>query len=530
MRANMRLLLGAAVVALGVGGAARAETPPGTLVMADFIDDMISLDPAEAYEFSGLEAVAQFYDRLMTYPVDNVADLKGLVVETWSVSDDGKVFTLKIRDGIKFHSGNALTAKDVEYSLRRVVALNKSPGFILTQFGFSAENMSETIKATDDRTVVLTLAKPYAPTFLLYCLTSGIGSVVDMKLAEEHASGGDYGYAWMKTNSAGSGPFKLRAWKPNESWTADANADYWQGAPSFKRVVVRHIPESGTQRLLLEKGDIDIARKLTPEDIAAVAKSADIKVEKSPKGALWYLGLNQKNEQLAKPEVREALKWLVDYNGIVDNIMKGKAIVRQTILPQGFLGALGETPYKLDVPKAKELLAKAGLPDGFAVTMDVRNNSPSRDMAQAIQATWGQAGVRVELIPADNKQTLTKYRARSHDIYLGEWGPDYQDPHTNADGFLSNTDNTDAGKGGVLAWRNAWKDDALTAKVQAAVLESDAAKRVAAYEELQRQALAVSPFVIMAQNIELIASRKGVSGMTWGPSYDDNRYATGRKE
>jgi peptide/nickel transport system substrate-binding protein len=115
MRANMRLLLGAAVVALGVGGAARAETPAGTLVMADFIDDMISLDPAEAYEFSGLEAVAQFYDRIMTYPVDNVADLKGLVAESWSVSDDGKVFTLKIRDGIKFHSGNALTAKDVEY-------------------------------------------------------------------------------------------------------------------------------------------------------------------------------------------------------------------------------------------------------------------------------------------------------------------------------------------------------------------------------------------------------------------------------
>jgi hypothetical protein len=185
-------------------------------------------------------------------------------------------------------------------------------------------------------------------------------------------------------------------------------------------------PGDGTQRLLLEKGDIDIARKLTPEDLTAVGKSPDIAVEKSPKGALWYMGLNQKNANLAKPEVREALKWLVDYNGIVDNIMKGKAIVRQTILPQGFLGALGDTPYKLDVPKAKELLAKAGLPDGFAVTIDVRNNSPSRDMAQAIQATWGQAGVRVELIPADNKQTLTKYRARSHDIYLGEWGPDYQ--------------------------------------------------------------------------------------------------------
>jgi peptide/nickel transport system substrate-binding protein len=528
MGARLALWVGAAVMALGIG-AARAETPKDVLVMADFIDDMISLDPAEAYEFSGLEAVAQFYDRLITYPADNVADIKGLVAESWTVSDDGKQFTFKIRDGIKFHSGNLLTAKDVEYSLQRVVALNKSPGFILTQFGFTADNMKETIRASDDRTLVLTLAKPYAPTFLLYCLTSGIASVVDSKVAEEHATGGDWGYAWLKTNSAASGPFKLRSWKPNENWSADANAEYWQGAPGFKRVIVRHIPETGTQRLLLEKGDIDIARKLTPEDLKAVAQNPEITIEKSPKGALWYMGLNQKNEYLAKPEVREALKWLVDYDGIVDNIMQGQALVHQTILPEGFLGASKEVPYKLDPAKAKELLTKAGLPDGFKVTMDVRNNSPSKDMAQAIQASWGEAGVQVEIIPADNKQTLTKYRARSHDIYLGEWGPDYQDPHTNADGFVTNTDNTDTGKGGVLAWRNAWQDDELTKMVADAVLERDAGKRVATYEELQKKVLATSPFVIMAQKVEVIASRKNVSGMVWGPSFDDNKYWQGKK-
>jgi peptide/nickel transport system substrate-binding protein len=534
MRAGLRLLVGAAVVALGVGAGgagARAETPEGVLVMADFIDDMISLDPAEAYEFSGLEAVAQFYDRLMTYPVDNVADLRGHVAESWTVSDDGRVFTFKIRDGIRFHSGNPLTARDVEYSLRRVVALNKSPGFILTQFGFSPENMGETIKATDDRTLVLTLAKPYAPTFLLYCLTSGIASVVDSKVAEEHASGGDYGYAWLKTNSAASGPFRLRAWKPNENWSADANPDYWQGAPKgFKRVIVRHVPETGTQRLLLEKGDIDIARKLTPEDLAAMAKNPDIAVERSPKGALWYLGLNQKNPNLAKPEVREALKWLVDYDAIADNILQGKGVVHQTILPNGFLGALDERPYRYDVAKAKELLAKAGLADGFAVTMDTRNNSPTKDMAQAIQAMWGQAGVRVELIPQDDKQNLTKYRARAHEVIIQRWGPDFQDPHTNADGFVRNTDNTDTGKGGVLAWRNSWQDDELTALVEAAALERDAGKRTAMYAELQRKTLERSPFVIMAQEVEVIASRKNVKGMIWGPSFDDNRYWQGSKE
>src|SRR3954469_3223234 len=162
MGKRIGLLLGAAAtaaLAMGVGQAS-AATPKDTLVMADFIDDMISLDPAEAYEFSGLEAVAQFYDRLITYPADNVADIKGLVAESWQISDDGLIFTFKIRDGIKFHSGNPLTAKDVEYSLRRVVGLNKTPGFILTQFGFSPDNMAERIKATDNRTLVLKLEKP----------------------------------------------------------------------------------------------------------------------------------------------------------------------------------------------------------------------------------------------------------------------------------------------------------------------------------------------------------------------------------
>ena len=531
MRGLFKLGVGAALMALAVGMApARAETPKDGLVMADFIDDMISLDPAEVLEFSAAEIQAQIYDRLVTYPVDDVSKLEGLVAESWSVSDDGKQVTFKIRPGIKFHSGNPLTAQDVAYSLQRVVKLNLSPGFILTQFGFTPDNMAETIKATDDSTLVLTMDQPYAPTFLLYCLTSGVGSVVDSKLVMEHEKDGDMGHEWLKTNSAGSGPFKLRAWKPNESVAMDGNPDYWRGAPKFKRVVTRHIPEPATQRLLLEKGDIDIARKLSPEDLAAVASNPDIKVTPSPKGAIWYLGLNQKNPNLAKPEVREAMKYLVDYDAIVGTILKGKAQTHQSFLPQGFLGAISDTPYKLDVAKAKELLAKAGLPDGFKVTMDTRNNSPTKDIAQAIQATMGQAGIEIEIIPADNKQTLTKYRAREHDIYIGQWGPDYQDPHTNAETFAMNVDNKDDAKSKTLAWRNAWDIPEMTAQTQAAVLERDAAKRATTYEAIQREHQQISRFVIFGQEIEKIAARSNVQGMIWGPSFDDNKYWQGYKD
>jgi peptide/nickel transport system substrate-binding protein len=532
MRKLFGLGLGAALAALAAGTVAplRAETPKDGLVMADFIDDMITLDPAEVFEFSGAEAQAQIYDRLVTYPVDDVSKLEGLVAESWTVSDDGLQVTFKIRPGISFHSGNPLTAQDVAYSLQRVVKLDLTPGFILTQFGFTPENMAETVKATDDATLVLTLDKPYAPTFLLYCLTAGVGSVVDSKLVREHEQDGDMGHGWLKTNSAGSGPFKLRAWKPNESIAYDANPDYWRGAPKFKRIITRHIPEPATQRLLLEKGDVDIARKLSPEDIKAVAGMDGIDVVRAPKGAIWYMGLNQKNEHLAKPEVREALKWLVDYDALVGSILQGKAEVHQAFLPKGFLGAIDDEPYRFDLAKGKELLAKAGLPDGFKVTMTARNNSPTKDLAQAIQASWGQAGVQVEIIPGDEKQNLTVYRARQHDIYIGRWGPDYQDPHTNAETFASNPDNADDAKSKPLAWRNAWDIPEMTEVTRAAILERDAGKRAATYEELQREHQKVSPFVIFAQETETPAVRENVKGMIWGPSFDDNKYWQGHKE
>ena len=138
------------------------------------IDDLISLDPAEVFEFTGAEYAANVYDRLVTYPPDDVTNLQGHVAESWEIADDGKTYTFKIRPGITFHTGNPLTAEDAACSLQRVVKLNQTPGFILTQFGFTPENVDERIKAIDDETFEVELDKPYAPTFLLYCLTATV--------------------------------------------------------------------------------------------------------------------------------------------------------------------------------------------------------------------------------------------------------------------------------------------------------------------------------------------------------------------
>jgi peptide/nickel transport system substrate-binding protein len=518
----------AAVALAFAGTAAFAGTPKDTVVMAKQIDDIISLDPAESFEFSGSEVVANLYDRLVGHDVKDVTKLHGELAESWNVAGDGRTFTFRMRPNLRFHSGNPVTAEDAAWSLQRVVLLNKAPGYIIAQFGFTKDNVAQRIRAVDASTLVLQTEKAVAPTFLYYCLAAVVGSIVDSRLVQANAHGDDLGNDWLKTHSAASGAFSLRSWRANDAYTMEANPDWYGGAPKAKRIVVRHVAEPATQRLLLEKGDVDYARNLTKDQLAAIAANKDLAIDRGHKGTIYYVGLNQKNPNLAKPEVREALKWLVDYDGIEKNIVGERFMIHQSFLPRGYLGAIEDKPYKLDVAKAKQLLAKAGLPNGFAVTLDAENASPYIDVAQAIQATWALAGIKVSIIPGDGKQVLTKYRARTHEAVVYRWGPDFQDPHTNAT-FAMNEDNSENAPTKTLAWRNAWDIPEMTRKMAAAVYERDAKKRAAIYEEVQREHQRISPFVIMYQEVEVAGRRKDVDGFVIGPNFGTNFYAGIRK-
>ena len=132
---NVFLGLLAATVFGAVPTPSLAGTPDDTFVMAKEISDIITLDPAEVFELSGGEIIANLYDRIMMFEPENLTELVGGVAESWDISDDGKTITFKIRPGLKFHSGNPVTPEDVAWSLQRVVKLNKTPAFIVTQFG-----------------------------------------------------------------------------------------------------------------------------------------------------------------------------------------------------------------------------------------------------------------------------------------------------------------------------------------------------------------------------------------------------------
>ena len=510
----------AVATAFALPAAVLAATPQDTLVVTWAIDDIITMDPGEAFEISAGEVMGNTYDRLLRYDVNDPSKLVPDIAKSWNVSPDGKTYTFEIKPGLKFASGNPLTAEDVVYSLQRAVILDKTPAFILTQFGFTKDNAKDKIRSVGPLTVVIQTDKEYAPTFVYNCLTANIASIVDKKLVMANEKAGDWGYAWLKTGYAGSGPMKLREWRANEIVALERNDNHWGPKSRLTRVIYRHVKEAATQRLMLEKGDADIARNLSPEDLAALAKNKQIKTTSTPKGTVYYIGLNQKNPNLAKPEVREALKWLVDYNAIGNTLVKNIGVIHQNFLPVGLLGASTEKPYKLDVDKAKDLLKKAGLANGFKVTIDMRTTQPVQGITENFQQTAKRAGIDIEILPGDGKQTLTKYRARTHDMYIGQWGADYWDPHTNADTFARNPNNADDAKSKPLAWRNSWNIPELTKQADAAVMEQDAKKRKVMYETMQADFRKTSPFILLFQQTEVAAMRSNVQGLKLGPTSD----------
>ena len=510
------LLLGASPLAL------MAETPADTLVIAEAIDDIVSLDPQEAYEFSGLDVVNNTYDGLVEIDPATLQMMPGLA-ESWSVADDGVTYTFKMKPGLTFSSGNPVRAEDAAYSLQRAIKLNKTPAFILNQFGWTIENVDSMITASGD-TLTLKVDKPYAPTFLYNCLTAGIASIVDAETVKTHDVGGDMGNEWLKSNSAGTGAYTLKSFKANEGYVLEMRPGYWRGDAKIAKIFMQHVPEAATERLQLEKGDVDIARSMTPTDFEGMAGNADVVTQNDVGGQVYYLSFNQKNENYKNAKFLDAMRWSVDYQGMADTIMKGAVIPHQAFLPKGYLGALEDLPYSLDVEKAKALLAESGITDP-KVVLTVRNSADRMDVAQSIQNTFGQVGITVELKTGEGAEQLKEYRARLHDATLQTWGPDYPDPNTNSSTFAENPDNSDAaGNTGYLAWRNAYDPGEMTAESKAAVLEQDSAKRVEMYKALQIKHRETSPFIIIFQQARQTGVRANVKDFYTGGAIDAAAY------
>lgn len=472
---------------------AAAKTPVDQLVIGVSLAQVLSLDPGQATEPGASMIQANTYDRLVTTDENDPTKVLPQLAERWDVTADS--ITFHLRDA-KFQSGNPVTADDVVWSIARVLKMNQASASRIKPYGYTAENIDELLKAVDAKTVRIGLPASANGEFVLYALTDTVGSVVDKKVAAAREVNGDFANAWLKTNSAGSGPYKLTRWSPNELIMLERNDAYWGGKAKMRRTLVRHVPESQVQRLLLQQGDIDIASSLAATDLATFIDDKNFAIQRTPTGGFYVLAMNAENEFLSKPDVRRAIAWGIDYDGIAKSILGPYGRVRQMPVPETFPSALPDPGYKLDVAKAKEYLAKAGYPNGFTLVLKTIAETPRVDMATALQASLGQIGIKVTIEQGNGSQIIAAHRGRQFDLLLPQTGANLPNALGALGNFAYNPDNSKNGNPGYFAWRSAWDIPELHKLYEAAAIEKDDAKRFDLYKKMQTTFIDSAPAVL----------------------------------
>lgn len=503
-------------VALAAAFSTYAATPKDTLVIAQSTDDADSFDPAKGFELTTVQAFTNLYQRLVQSDPQNPTDLKPTLATSWKAGSDNRSLTFELRKDAKFSTGNPLRPEDVIFSLGRVVKLNLDPSFILTQLGWNKDNVDGFLQKIDENHVQISWTANVSPTYVLSLLSAPVSSIIDEKTAMENEKNGDLGNGWLATHSAGSGPYQLRKVVMHEVVLMTANPTSPAGAPALKNILIKNVPEPAARRLLLEQGDADIARNLGADQIAALKGKAGVKTEAIPMASLYYIQFNVgANDTLKNPAFWEAARYLFDYKGIANDLLKGQFDVHQTIIPKGFPGAVNDTPYTFDPEKAKAILQKAGLTN-VSFNLSTSNQPPYLDIAQALQGSFAKGGVKVNVQPGLSSEVSTNVKAHKYQATLNAWGADYFDPNTNAASFAYNPE--DGSK--TVAYRSDWHIPDLNKQVLAATAESDPKKRVELYEAMQKQVLKSSPYVVGLQARNLIALRDNLKGYVQGINPD----------
>lgn len=504
---------------------ASAATPGNIVVFARAIDDVVNgFDPAEAYVGTDYEICSNVYRMLVTLDPEDKTKYVGDLAESWEFSADGMTITFKLKSGILFESGKPVTAEDVVFSMRRLMQLNKYPAADFAQLGWTVEKMDTILQAPDAQTVVHQLPEVRAHGTVLNTLATPRGCVVEKATVLANEVNGDLGNEWLKTHSAGAGSYRLVEWKPSDRIVLEANPNA-EVKPAVPRLVIQHVSDPATQLLLLQKGDVDIARDLGSDQVRLAKQDPNLVELSGDTTAQMNLCMNAAFPQFQNRKVRQAIKWAVDCEAIANNITPGIWNVWQaSFLPKNVPGAAPSTFYK-DTAKAKALLAEAGYPDGFSVTLDHFSSWPWADIAQAIQADLAEIGIKAQLIAAETGQVITKYRARQHQLVLIYWATNLFDPDYNARAFCINTDDSDDSKLKSQAWRNHFVDPELGEAADAAGKELDPVKRAQMYDKLQRDFMERAPVSWLLQLREITMHRKEVPGFHLGGMEYLNRYA-----
>src|SRR5580704_694593 len=369
------------------------------------------------------------------------------------------------------------------------------------------------IEIVDPRTIDVMMKHPEAPMLTVLCgPTNGI---LERKVVEAHggsaaanANTEDKATNWLNQNSAGAGAYTLVGWTRNAQILLTRNPHYWRGLAPFERVVIRHMSDSATQLLAVKRGDIDAAFNLIPEQVSTLKGDPNVRVEGLESLDFVYMALTSEpdfNKALAVKAARQAIGWAIDYDGITNSLLGGKALRCASFIPIGLYGSTkqttGQIGYHEDLEKAKTLLRTAGFPDGFEFKLSYGDAAVSglsyAVLAQKLQSDLARVGIKVNLDPMDQVNLRTQYTTAKSTAVLTFWNP-------------SGVETDQWASASVLrvAKRVHWTvPDSLLKLVVSAAGEQDAKKRGALYLEYVKAMLDQANQVILFQPIYQFAVR-----------------------
>jgi peptide/nickel transport system substrate-binding protein len=515
-RSSLKLLGGVLGGALGASLAtgkgirfAYAESKTVLVIGAD-ISDTNSFDPGRQFVYSAPTTMRATYETLVTMEPGDYETVRPLLAEKWEKADDGAALLFHLRDGVKFASGNPLTADDVKFTFDRLKNLKDNPAEL-------AENIDH-VEVVDRLQVKLVMKDKTQP--LLNLLVGPSFVIADAKtvqanggLATPEAEKGDKATAWLDGNSAGTGPYILKQWERNSQIVLERNDGYWRAPAGFKRVIIKHIAESATQLLTIQRGDIDAALNLTPPQLDGLKGQEGVEIIQGKSLDYVYLTLTSGADlspELGKKEARQAIAAAIDYDGIIKGLMGGYATRSPSFIPNGLGGATEELTekigYRYDPDHAKALLKKADLADGFSFDLYYGDASVAGTtyqlIAQKVQSDLSKVGITANLNPLDQASARTKFRAGELPAFLTFWNPDGPEPWTWASASVQR-----------VAKRVRWEVPAevteLVAKAGGATTQDEANEW---YRKYMEALIDSANYVIIFQPIYRVATRTSIKG------------------
>lgn len=467
--------------------------------------DALTLDPGNHRSRETETIIRNMYDGLLTR--DSKMQVVPELVSSYKQTSP-TTFEFKLRQGVKFHSGDEMTAEDVKFTFDRLTQKDMLGGKTSPRAGLLGP-MKE-ITAVDRYTVRMTLSSPWAilPSMLPF------QEVVSKAFVQK------VGDAAMATQANGTGPFKLVEWRRGDSVTMERFAGYYGGSSDIPpvgpakadRVIFKIIPENSSRVAALLAGDVDIATELPAHMMKQIQASDKAVVMKVRGTRSFFVSLNNTKPPFDNPLVRQAANHALDKKLLIEKILLGTATpINGVLSPDAFAFDASLKTYDYNPEQAKKLLTQAGFPNGIDVTLDVEGSFA--EMAQAIGSLLTKAGIRTKVVVGEGTvlraKWLTKGQAKTGDMWMTSWGNGSLDPE---DIFAPTLKTND--RGNSAGYSSSVVDGLLTS----ASVETDPAKRAEMFVKAQKQVNADAPWIFLWVPEDVYGVSKRLKG--WQPSAD----------